>query len=53
MLDRWCLVEVTSAPRHRTERAHVEADYDEETARNSYFSPPAGHLTGPGGQTNA
>ena len=53
MLDRRCLVEVTNAPRHRAERAHAEADYDEETARGSYFNPPAGHRAGPGGPTNA
>ena len=39
MLDRRCLVEVPSAPRHRAERAHAEADYDEETARDNYFNP--------------
>jgi len=31
MLDRRCLVEVPNAPRHRAERAHAEADHDEET----------------------
>ena len=39
MLDRRCLVEVPNAPRHHAERAHAEADYDEETARDSYFNP--------------
>ena len=29
-----------NAPRHRAERAHAEADYDEETARDNYFNPP-------------
>ena len=53
MLDRRCLVEVPNAPRHRTERAHAEADYDEETARDNYFNPPAGRRSGPGGPTNA
>ena len=53
MLDRQCLVEVPNAPRHRAERAHAEADYDEETARDNYFNPPAGHRTGPGGPANA
>ena len=33
-------VEVPNAPRHRAERAHAEADYDEETARDNYFNPP-------------
>ena len=42
---------VPNAPR-RAERAHAEADYDEETARDNYFNPPAGHRTGPGGPTN-
>ena len=45
MLDRRCLVEVPNAPRHRAERAHAEADYDEETARGNYFNPLAGHRT--------
>ena len=40
-------------PRHRAERAHAEADYDEETARDNYFNPPAGHRSGPGGPTDA
>ena len=53
VLDRWCLVEVPNAPRHRAERAHAEADYGEETAHDNYFNPPAGHHTGPGGLTNA
>ena len=53
MLDRRCLVEVPNAPRHRAERAHAEADYDEETARDNYFNPPAGHRSGPGGPTDA
>ena len=52
-LSRWCLVEVPNAPRHRTERAYAEAEYDEETAFGDCFSPEAGHLTGPGGQTYA
>ena len=29
------------------------ADYDEETARDNYFNPPAGHRSGPGGPTDA
>ena len=45
-----CLVEVPNAPRHRTERAHAEAEYDEETAFDNYFNPEAGHRAGP---TNA
>ena len=49
MLDRKCLVEVPNAPRHRAERALAEADYDEEAAFGSYFSPEAGHRSGPGG----
>ena len=54
VLDRRCLVEVLNAPRHRTERAHAEAGCDEEeTARDSYFNPPAGRLSGPGGPTDA
>ena len=53
MLDRRCLVEVPNAPRHRTERAHAEADYDEETAFDNYSSPEAGHRAGPGGPINA
>ena len=53
LLDRRCLVEVPNAPRHRAERAHAEADYDEETARDNYFNPPAGHRSGPGGPTDA
>ena len=53
MLDRRCHVEVPNAPRHRTERAHAEADCDEETARDSYFNPPAGNRSGPGGPTDA
>ena len=39
MLDRQCLVEVLSAPRHRAERAHAEANYDDETAFDKYLSP--------------
>ena len=39
MPDRRCLAEVPNAPRHRAERAHAEADYDEETARDNYFKP--------------
>ena len=53
MIDRWCLIEVPNAPRHRAERAHAEADYDEETAFENSFSPEAGHRTGPGGPINA
>ena len=45
--------EVPNAPRRRAERAHAEADYDEETARDNYFNPPAGHRSGPGGPTDA
>ena len=56
--NRRCLVEVPNAPRHRAERAYAEADYaeadyDEETARDNYFNPPAGHRSGPGGPTDA
>ena len=40
MLGRRCLVEVPNAPRHRAERAHAEADYDEETAREKILQPP-------------
>ena len=53
MLDRRCLVEVLNAPRHRAERAHAEADYDEETARDNYFNPPAGSRSRPAGLTYA
>ena len=53
MLDRKCLVEVPNAPRHRAERAHAEAEYDEETAFDNYFSPEAGHRAGPEGPTYA
>ena len=38
MLDRKCLVEVPNAPRHRAERAHAEAEYDEETAFDNYLT---------------
>ena len=37
VLDRKCLVEVTNSPRHRAERAHAEADFDEETAFDNCF----------------
>ena len=53
MIDRRCLVEVPNAPHHRAERAHAEANYDEETARDSNFNPPAGHRAGPAGPTYA
>ena len=53
MLDRWGLVEAPNAPRHRAERAHAEADYDEEAARDKYFSPEGGHRTRPASPTNA
>ena len=53
MLHRKCLVEVPNAPRHRTERAYAEAEYDEETAFDNYFNPEAGHRAWPGGPTNA
>ena len=53
MLDHRCFVEVPNAPRHRAERAHAEADYDEETAFDNYFSPEAGRCAGPGGPINA
>ena len=46
-------LDLTLTPRHRIERAHAEADYDEETARDNYFNPPAGHRSGPGGPTDA
>ena len=53
MPDRRCFVEVPNAPRHRTERAHAEADNDEETARENFFnSEAAGRRTGPEGPTN-
>ena len=39
MLDRRCLIEVPNVPHHRAERAHAEADCDEETAFDYYFSP--------------
>ena len=48
-----CLVEVPNAPRHRAERAHAKADYDEETAFDNYFNPEAGHRAGPEGPTDA
>ena len=35
------------------ERAHAEADYDEETAFENYFNPKAGHRAGPGGPISA
>ena len=35
------------------ECAHTEADYDEETARENYVNPPAGHRSGPGGPADA
>ena len=38
---------------HRAERALAEADYDEETACDNYYSPPFGQRTGPPGQPNA
>ena len=47
------LFEVPNAPRQRAERAHAEADYDEETAFDNYFNPKAGHRAGPEGPTNA
>ena len=55
MLESWCLVEVPNAPcrAKRAKRAHAEADFDEETALDSYYSPEAGHLAGPGGPINA
>ena len=53
VLDRKCLVEVPNAPRHRAERAHTEADFDEEAAFDNYFGPEAGHRPGPGGPMNA
>ena len=53
VLDRRCLVEVPNAPRHRAERAHAGADFDEEAAFDNYFSPEAGHRAGPGGPINA
>ena len=43
----------SKAPHHRAERAHAEADYDEETARDGDFNPLAGHRTGPGVPTYA
>ena len=53
MLDRrylhGCLVEVPNAPCHCAECAHAEADFDEETTLDNYFSPEAGHRAGPGG----
>ena len=53
MLDRRCLVEVPNAPRHRAERAHAEADYDEETAFDSCFNPEACHRARPGSPIDA
>jgi hypothetical protein len=53
LLDRRCLVEVPNAPHHRAERAHADADYDEEAAFDNYFNPEAGHRAGPEGPTNA
>ena len=53
MLARRCLVEVPNAPRHRAERAHAEAEFDEETAFDNYFKAEAGHRTGSGGLINA
>ena len=53
MLDRRCLVEVFNAPRHRTERAHADADYDEETAFGSCFNPEASHRARPGSPIGA
>ena len=48
MLDRRFLVEVPNAPRHRAERAHAEADYDEETAPPSTTTSALRPATGPG-----
>ena len=53
VLDRRCLVEVPNAPRHRAERPHAEAEYDEVAAFDNYFSPEAGHRAGPEGLTYA
>ena len=53
VLDRRCLVEVLSAPRRRAERAHAEADYDEEAAFDNYFNSEAGYRAGPKGKTDA
>ena len=53
ILDRRCLVEVPNAPRHRAERAHAEADCNEDTARDNHFNPPAGHRPGPLGPTDS
>ena len=53
MLDRRCLIVVPSAPRHRAERAHAEADYDEEAAFDNYFNSEAGYRAGPKGKTDA
>ena len=53
VLDRKCLIEVPNAPRHRAERAHAEADDDEETAFNKYANPEAGHRAGSGGPVDA
>ena len=50
---RRCLIEVPNAPRHRAERAHTEADYDEETALDNCCYPKASHRAGPGVPTNA
>ena len=46
MPDSRCLVEVPSAPRHCVERAHAEADFDEETACGNYFDPRLATATG-------
>ena len=46
-------VEVPNAPRHRADRAHTEADYDEATTFDNYFGPEAGNRSGPGGTADA
>ena len=42
-----------SPKRPATAPSAPEADYDEETARDNYFNPPAGYRSGPGGPTEA
>ena len=37
----------------KNKSAHADADNDEETAFDNYFSPEAGHRARPEGPTNA
>ena len=41
------------APRRHAERAHAEADYDEENAPYKHPNFEAGHRTGPGDTTDS